>query len=348
MMHDGGNLRRLRRSGPVDRNALELVKQLSASYFVPRALHVAAELGVADHLGDAPTRLAELARATGADEDALGRILRLLAAQGVFALERRAVRHTPASELLRSDHPASLRDFVRMFGLPVFWRPAEELIHAVRTGEAAAPRAFPGRGFWGYLEDHPDAARLFDAAMAAKSRAPIGAILRSHDFSRYRTVADIGGGQGHLLRAVLEAHPGLTGVLFDLPHVIEAARTLPGSTERLAFQAGDFFRDELPACDAYLMMTVLHDWPDGEARRILTALRRAAPPHARLLVVETRIGAEAAGLWPVLLDVVMLALFAGRERSAEEYRALLHEGGFELVGVTETEAGFSIFEAVPA
>lgn len=330
----------------MDRNAHELVKQLSASYFIPRALHVVAELRVADHLGDVPVPLAELARATGADEDALGRVLRLLAAQAVFALEGRVVRHTPASELLRAAHPASLQDFVRMFGLPLFWRPAEELLHAVRTGEAAAPRAFPG-GFWGYLQDNPEAARVFDAAMEAKSRAPIGAILRGHDFSRYRTVADIGGGQGHLLRAVLEAHSGLTGVLFDLPHVVEAARALPEPTERLAFRAGDFFCDELPACDAYLMMTVLHDWPDADARRILAALRRVAPPHARLLVIETRIGAEAAGLWPVLLDVVMLALFAGRERSAEEYRALLHEGGFELVGETETEAGFSILEAVP-
>ena len=331
----------------MDKNPFELVQQLSAAYFASRALHVVAELGVADYVGGGATPLPVVARAAGADEDALGRVLRLLAAHGVVALDGASVSHTPASELLRSDHPACLRDFARMLGLPVMWRTAEGLAHPVRTGEAAAPRVFPNGGFWGYLAERPEEARVFDAAMAAKARGQIGAILAAHDFSQYRSLADIGGGQGHLLRAALAAHPGLTGVLFDLPHVVEAARSAGGPEDRLMFRAGDFFKDDLPCCDAYALMEVLHDWADAPAREIVSAVRRAAPPHARLLVMEAVVPEGAAPNWPKTLDIVMLTLFAGRQRTAEEYRRLLRDGGFELRGETETGAGISVFEAAP-
>ncbi|HEV7265306.1 MAG TPA: methyltransferase [Falsiroseomonas sp.] len=333
----------------MDENPFELVQQLSAAYFVSRALHAVAELGVADAVGEEATPLPAVASATGADADALGRTLRLLASHGIFALDGASVRHTAASELLRSAHPACLRDFARMFGSPLFWRSAEGFPHAVRTGEAATPRVFPYGGFWGHLAAHPEEARVFDAAMAAKARGQIGAILARHDFSRYRSVADVGGGQGHLLRAVLAAHPELSGILFDLPHVVEAARAAGGGPEdaRLTFQAGDFFRDELPRCDAYVLMEVLHDWADSPAREIVAAVRRAAPAEARLLVVETVVPEVPGPSWSKTLDIVMLGLFARRQRTTEEYRALLREGGFELTGETDTGAGISVFEAVP-
>jgi hypothetical protein len=332
----------------MDQNPSDLVRQLSSGYFVCRALHAVAELGVADAVAaEGATPLAAVARAAGADEDALGRVLRLLAAHGVFALEAASVRHTPASELLRSDHPASLRGLARMYGLPVFWRSAEGLPHSVRTGEAAAPLMFPGGGFWGRLATHPEEARVFDAGMVAKAHSQIGAILAAHDFSRYRSLADVGGGRGHLLRAALAADPGLTGILFDLPHVVEAARAGGDVGGRLAFRAGDFLKDELPRCDAYVLMEVLHDWADAPAREIVAAIRRAAPPHARLLVIETVVPEGPAPDRSKNLDIVMLVLFAGRQRTAEEYRRLLRAGGFELRAEADTGAGISVFEAVP-
>lgn len=323
-----------------------LVQQLSAQFFVSRALHVAAEIGIADALEDEAS-VASLAVATHSDEDALGRMLRLLSGHGVFDLEGTSVRHTPASRLLRSDHPASLRDFARMFGLPVMWRSTEGLLHTICTGEAAAPVMFPNGGFWGRLADHPDEARVFGSAMAAKARAQIPAILAAHDFSAAGSVADIGGGQGHLLRAILMAHPAATGMLFDLPHVIEAARAAGDLDGRLAFKAGDFFKDELPVCDAYVLMEILHDWAEPEAERIVAAVRRVAPPHARLLVIETVVPEGGAPDWAKTLDIVMLALFAGRQRTTAEYRDLLQRGGFALTSEVDTGAGISVFEAVP-
>ncbi|HEX2136149.1 MAG TPA: methyltransferase [Microvirga sp.] len=331
----------------MDEGPFQQVQQLSTFFFVSRALHVVAELGVADVLGEDASPVGAVAAATGSDADALSRLLRLLSSYGIFELRGASVSHTPASELLRSDHPSSIRDFVRMTSLPVVWRSAERLLDSVRTGEAAAAQAFPGDGFWGYLAKHPDEARLFDAAMTARARGQIGAIVAAHDFSKYRSVADIGGGRGHLLRAILAAHPGVRGVLFDLPHVVEAARSRCEPDDRLTFTAGDFFKDELPRCDAYILMEILHDWSDEPARDIVSAVRRAAAPDSKLLVIETVVPEGPAPDWSKILDVIMLALFAGRQRAAKEYGELLRKGGFELRSEVDTGAGISVFEAEP-
>jgi O-methyltransferase domain len=153
---------------------------------------------------------------------ALERLLRLLAGYGAFAVHNGAFVHTPASALLRSDHSHSLRSFVRMMGFPIYWRMWEAFDVTVRTGAAAATEVLP-EGSWKYLADHQEEARIFDEAMTAKSQAQMPAILQSYDFSRFARIADIGGGHGHLLRAVLAATPSITGVLYDLPHVVEAA-----------------------------------------------------------------------------------------------------------------------------
>ncbi|HVL55971.1 MAG TPA: methyltransferase, partial [Burkholderiaceae bacterium] len=177
------------------------------SYFVARALHVAADLGLADLVAEAPTAISAVARAAQCEERALARLLRVLSAQGIFDTDDATVRHTEASRLLRSDHPYSLRAFAQMFGLPVMWRSAEALTHSIRTGEAAAPVVFPEAGFWGYLADNPEHARIFDAAMASKTRGQIAGILSSYDFSGVASVADIGGGRGLLLSAIVQRHP---------------------------------------------------------------------------------------------------------------------------------------------
>ena len=325
-------------------NPFVSIQELSAGYFASRSLHAVAELGIADALGDAPMTVEALAAATNANADALGRILRLLQSYGVFNLEDGAVTHSAASLLLRSDHPRSLRDFTRMFALAVNWRSAELLPDTVKTGEPAGPRAFDG-GFWGHLARHPEEARVFDAAMKAKAHAQVGAVMATYDFCGFRHIVDIGGGQGHLIRAILRRCPEARGTLFDLPHVVEAARAAGDEGGRLTFQGGDFFKDQLPAADAYILMEVIHDWADAPAENILRTLKASAPPRARLVLIETEVPEGPGRDWSKTLDIVMLTLFAARQRTAEQYRSLLETQGFELQRRIDSGAGISLFEA---
>jgi len=197
-----------------ERNPFETVLQIAGGYCVPRCLHVVADLGVADHLDDTPRSAADLAVAVNADPDALGRVLRLLAAHGVFVAQGDTMRHSPASRLLRRDHPQSLRAFVRMFGAPIWLDVYAALAQSVITGRPAAATVLP-EGLFAYYAHHPDEGAVFDAAMTAKAQDHVAAIVAAYDFSPYGVVGDIGGGRGHLVRAVLEAAPMARGVLFD-------------------------------------------------------------------------------------------------------------------------------------
>ena len=318
--------------------------QLATGYWDSRCLHVIAALGVADYIGERAESPEALARAVGAQPQALARVLRALAAHGVFEEVGGGFRHTATSRLLRTDHPQSLRAFVGMMGMPVHWEAYGKLEHSVRTGESAMSCIAPG-GTFQYFATHPEEARLFDDAMTAKSHEQIDSVLRVYDFSGFKRIADVGGGRGHLLRAVLAANPGLTGVLFDLPHVIEALASSP-SCERLTLRSGSFFTDPLPACDAYLLMSVIHDWGDPEATAILGAVRRAAPAHAKVLLLEMLLP-DAPGPHPAKsLDVEMLVMTSGgRERTRAEYEALLESAGMHLNGVTPTRSPTVILEA---
>ena len=192
-------------------------------YAVPRCLHVIAEMGVADVLGDTPRTAEELAASSGADADALARALRLVSAYGIFEPCKDSWGHTPSSRLLRTDHPQSMRSFVRMLGFPINWQTFELLNHSMCTGEPAAERITPG-GNWSYYAQHPEEGRIFNEAMTGKAHGQIAGILAGYDFSPFETIADIGGGRGHLLEAILAAYPNATGVLFDQPHVVEGRR----------------------------------------------------------------------------------------------------------------------------
>ena len=319
--------------------------QIAGGYCLPRSLHVVADLGIADALDEQPRTDAELAAAVGAHPEALGRVLRLLAAHGVFEVQGGTVRHSPASRLLRTDHPQSMRAFAQMFGLPVFWATFEAMEHSVRTGGPAMAEVFPD-GFWAYLAEHPDAGRVFNAAMRAKAHGAVAGILAAYDFSGFGSIGDIGGGNGHLLRAILDAVPSARGVLFELPHVIEEAAGI--ASERLTLQAGDFFRDALPRCDAYLLMEVIHDWGDDESIAILRAVRRAAAAGATLLVIEAIVPDDPGPDWSKMLDIHMLTLLGGRQRTQQEYEALLARSGFRFRREIDTGAGVSILEAEAA
>jgi hypothetical protein len=317
--------------------------QLAGGAVVPRSLHVIADLGVADVLGDAPQSATALAAATGVQADALDRTLRLLSAYGIFERLDGLYAHTPASRLLRTDHPQSMRSLVRMLGLSAFWNCWGELEYSVRTGLAVTDKVLPG-GLWGYLSSHPNEARIFDEAMTGKAHGQVAGVLRAYNFKTFNLIGDIGGGRGHLLQAVLSQAPQARGVLFDQPHVIEAASGV--ATDRLALQAGDFFKDPLPSCDAYLLMEVIHDWDDERAKAILRAVRSAASRESKILIIEAIVSEDSQPSWPKMLDIWMLGL-AGKQRTQREYAALLNAVGLQFTREIDTGAGVSIIEAVP-
>lgn len=326
----------------MQRQPHETIWGLATATVASRTLHVVAELGVADHINTAPVRLEELAARCGADEAALDRALMLLASHGVFDRVGDAYAHTDASRLLRSDHPMSMRAFPRMMGMKSFSASLGDLEHSVRTGQPAFALVEP-EGLFAHLQRHEDEARIFDASMTAKAAGDTAAVLSAYDFSRFSTIADIGGGRGHLLRAALEAAPHSSGILFDLPGVIDTVQT---AGERFTMHAGNFFVDPLPAADAFILMEVIHDWDDGHAAAILSAVRRAATPGATVLIIEAVADEEV--LDPVVrtLDVIMLAITGGRERTSAELGQLLAGTGFRPIGTLPTPSPLRIVEAV--
>lgn len=316
------------------------VWQTTNAIVASRALHVVAELGVADHIGDHPVPVDELAAACGADARSLDRILRLLASTGIFARSSPGYAHTDSSRVLRSDVPGSMRAFARMMNLRFVNEMFTELETSVRTGEPAVTLVEP-RGFWAYFADHRELAPVFGEAMAAKAAADIAAVLAVRDFSQFRTVADIGGGLGHLLRAILASAPATNGILFDLPEVIGS---IADTSDRLTPVAGDFFRDALPRADAYLLMEVLHDWDDRRCIDILSAIRRAAAPGARVMVIEGIVSEAGDDPRVNTLDVVMLTVTGGRERTGAELATLFVESGFRLDALVPTAGPMQIVE----
>jgi hypothetical protein len=315
------------------------------SHGLPRCLHAVAELGIADVLGESPRTVEELATDTGTHAGALARTLRLLSTEGIFEARDGGWAHTPSSRLLRSDHPQSMRSFVRMIGLPVYWRGFEYFTDSLRTGESNQEKVVAG-GYWKYLSENPEAAHLFDEAMMGKAAGQIAGVLKSYDFSTFGTIADIGGGRGHLLSAVLGTAPRAHGVLFDQPHVTAAAQAAGIESEQLRVQPGNFFTDKLPSADCYLIMQVIHDWNDEQAARILAAIRRAASPGAKLLLIECLVPEDSKPSWTKMLDLQMLTLLSGKERTEKEYSEMLRTAGFRLDRVIDIGMSTSILESV--
>jgi hypothetical protein len=230
-----------------------------------------------------------------------------------------------------------------MLGLAVKWSAYGRFDHSLRTGRPAIEQVVEG-GLWAHLARHPDEGEIFDAAMQARSQVQVPAVVAAYDFTRFAVIGDIGGGRGHLLRAVLDAAAQARGVLFDLPQVLRDVQ----QSERLSLHPGDFFKDPVPACDAYLLMEVIHDWGDEESLAIFRAIRRAAPPSARLLIVEWLLTNDPGPQWTKTIDIHMLALAGGRQRTLHEYRRLLDPAGFRLQREIPTASGISIVEAVAA
>lgn len=320
----------------------ETIWNLTNAVVVSSALHAVAELGLADQIGDEAVSGKVLAAACEVDPEALDRVLCLLAAHGVFERRGDGYQHTDASRLLCSGHERSMRDFARMMGLRVMRGSFDRLDHSIRTGVPSI-ELVGGGGLWSYLGTHPEEAEIFGRAMTSKAAADTAAVLSAYEFGRFDTIADIGGGRGHLLRAVLDTVPAAEGILVDLPDVIAS---LDVDHDRLTTRSADFFVDPLPTADVYLLMEVLHDWPDAETAAILSAVRRAASPGARVLIIENVLVDTAADRRGHTLDVIMLAITGGRERTGDEFAKLLLGAGFADSRVIETGSPLRIVEAV--
>jgi len=232
-----------------------------------------------------------------------------------------------------------------MLGLPVFWDAFGDLEHSLRTGECAFTKRH-AEGAFGYLAKHPEESRIFDAAMTSKSHRDIAAILPTYDFSQFATIADIAGGRGHLLRAILKSSPKTQGVLFDQPHVV--ADVAPDNGEKLTVVSGNFFTDAMPKADAYLLMNIIHDWPDAQSIKILSAIRRDMPSHARVLIIETVVPPTPGAHLSKELDIAMMVVPGGMERTREEYAGLAAQCGLQLKLMVETMSPYSILEMVAA
>jgi hypothetical protein len=301
-------------------------------------------LEVPERLAAGPLPVAELATAVGADQDALGRVLRLVADHHIVTVEGDRVGLTGRGWLLCPDHPSSLSAAFATVGASDI---AHGLTETLRTGRAAAPRVL-GMPYWDYLAAHPDQQALFDQAMEQRAQALSLACVPVLDWPASGTIADIAGGTGTLLAAVLQATPGPYGILVDQPQALERARPVlerHGVGDRCRLHPGDLF-DPPPPADLYLLASVLHDWDDTHAARILAALGHNATKGTRLRIFEMLLPEDATPHRATMSDVLMLLLFDGaRERTASQYRDLLEGTGWQLEQVVPSPGPMSVIEA---
>ncbi|HEV8390659.1 MAG TPA: methyltransferase [Dongiaceae bacterium] len=331
-----------------DQHLRELLHDRIMGFRATQMIHVAAKLGLADRLAAGPRSAGDLAAAVGAEPQALHRLLRALAGIGIFAEDEAGdFMLTPQAELLRSDVQGSLRDMALLYGEDWLWQTYGAMMHSVRTGAPAFVKTH-GQPLYGYLHEHPRAAAQFNAAMGSFSNHETAAILEAYDFATARNVVDIGGGHGALLAALLRAHPHLAGILFDLPSVVAGAMQVLGETgiaERARCVAGDFFDEAPGGADLYVMKSVLHNWEDGDAARILSTCRAAMKPGARLLVIERVVPVGNAPAEAKLFDINMMVVAGGRERTEIEYRLLFEEAGLALERAAATRSPLSLLVA---
>lgn len=316
-----------------------------ADYIIPMCVRAVAELRVADRLVDGPRSVEDIAADAGAHAPTLRRVLRALACKGVFTeTEPGVFALTPLAELLRSDHPLSLRTAYPI--LPADIRAWARFDHTVRTGRSAFEHLF-GRRYYDYLAAHPGEGARFDASVDCQSRLVLRLLMPRYEWASLGTIVDVGGGTGAFLAGLLARHRRLRGVLLDLPHVVAGAPAVleaAGVADRCEVVAGSFF-DGVPAgADTYLLKTILHDWPDDDARSLLASVRRAMRPDSRLVLLEALLAPGDAPEIGRLLDLHSLVLVEGPDRDLDDLRRLLAGAGLELRRTVPTDT-LSILEA---
>jgi hypothetical protein len=316
---------------------------------ITQAIRVASILRIADHLNDGVRSAGELAGLTKSHPDSLYRLLRALAAVGVFQEEEgRKFALTPMGDCLRTDSETPLGAWAEVVGTPYFWETWGHLLHSVQTGENAFQK-LNGKDVWQFRAEHPEHGATFDRAMTQLSRGGADAVIRAYDFSAFRHIVDVGGGQGLMLAAILRAHPHMRGTLFDQPDVVARARAVlmeSGVIDRCGMVGGSFFEMVPEGANAYLMRVVIHDWEDDEAIAILKVCRRAMVETAKLLLIERLVAPPNEMPATKFGDLNMLVSPGGRERTREEFSHLFAKSGLELARVVP--AGLhNVIEARP-
>jgi hypothetical protein len=329
--------------------AAQLISMAAGSWIAP-VLYATAKLGLADQLADGPRSAAELAAPTGTHAPTLHRLLRTLAGLGILT-ERDGQRFalTALGEALRSRAPGSARSTMLAFYSPALWRSWEEIIYSLETGKTGFEKV-NGMPMFDYLAQHPEEASAFSEAMVGFHGAEPPTVARAYDFSSCHTVVDVGGATGNMLAAILSHHSQPRGVLYDRPHVVRDAPALlaaRGVADRVRIEPGNFFEGVPAGGDVYLLSHIIHDWNEEQCLTILGHCRRAMKPEARLLIIETVLPPGDAPHPGKVLDMVMLVLPGGQERTAAEYDDLLGKAGFRLNRVVPTESMVSIVEALP-
>jgi hypothetical protein len=321
----------------------EVILNFVNGFWIARAIYLAAQLGVADHFEHhQPQTITQLATATETDSRSLYRLLRALASVGIFAeVAEQTFILTPLAATLQSNIPGSTRyAILAQMGddHSLGWSNG---LQSLKTG-AIAFDSVTGISLWEYYAQHPEAGKVFSESMSNMGLASAQAVVGSYDFSGLSTIADLGGAQGSLISAIVRANSHLTGVLFDLPEIIKTVQV----DQRIQPVAGNFFESVPAGMDAYLMRCILHDWDDEKASTILRNCHQAMPDHGKLLLIESIIPPGNAPSPAKFMDVIMLLMTGGWERTQAEYAALLRSSGFELTRVIPTHSMSSIIEAV--
>jgi len=333
-------------------NPAEQLFQLALGYIPAMSINVIAKLSVADQLAGGPKTVAEIAGVCKGKADALYRLMRAVATVGVFReTDPGRFEQTPMSDLLRTDHPQSIRDFMVFFPDPLHFRCYANLMHCVKTGETAG-KPTVGKELFEYLADHPEDSAIFNAGMVNITRLFVPAVLDAYDFGGAQVMSDIGGGHGSVVAAILLRYPKMKGMLFDMPHVVAGAGAYlqsAGVANRCEIVPGDFFKSIPGGADTYIMKNIIHDWDDDRSIAIMRNIRQALGdrPNGKLLLLEFVLPPGNEPNLSKWADIEMLALPGGRERTEQEYSALFAKAGFRLNRVVPSKSPQSVVEAVP-
>jgi O-methyltransferase domain/Dimerisation domain len=326
------------------------VLELVLGFQISQAVHVAAALDLADLLSAGPKTSTDIAVAAGAHPASLYRLMRALAAVGLFDEDEKGrFGLTVRGHALRTDVPGNCAPTAQFYAGPSAWSAWGNLLHAVRTGATAFDQVH-GRSVWAYRAEHSEEAHVFDRAMGAGTARFAEALLAACDFGRFTTVVDIGGGDGTLLASIMAANVHIQATLFDQPQVVDraaAAFDALGVSNRCELRSGDFFVGIPGGADAYLLKSILHDWDDAASAKILSACRAAMEPDSRLLIFEHVIGPPNTSARGKFMDLNMLVMTGGQERSLAEFTSLFKRSRFRLLSVTPTSTPLSVIEAMP-
>jgi hypothetical protein len=321
--------------------------QLISGFWIARGIYITAKLGLADFVKDGPKTADDLAAATQTHAPSLFRVLRALASVGIFTQDDHdRFGDTPLLQTLRSDVPGSLRAFA-MSELGEEHYPAwGELLHSVQTGGIAFDQAF-GMDVWKYFAQHPDNAKIFNDAMSGMTAQANEALHAAYDFAGINTLVDIGGGHGSLITSILRRNPGMRGILFDSPRVVDGARPLIESSDiagRCEVAGGNFFESVPTGADAHILKWIIHDWDDEQSIAILRNSHRALAENGKVILVEAVVPAGREPHFSKFIDLNMLVMTGGRERTEAEFRELYQHAGFRLTRIIPTESPFSVIE----